>query len=399
MIISMTKPFWLKSSVWITLFILLGCGLRLIWPEDMKWKADEIWMYETARSVINHTTPWPSLGMGNGVGFLNPGLSVWIFIGLAAIAPDPVSMVQWVQVSNVLAIALWVGFIRRYVPQSEQEVWLWGMAIASVNPLAVHFSRAIWATDILPLVGFLVFVGHWWRDKRWGALTWGFVGTLIGQIHMSGFFWQGGLVIWTLLKTQNHTRWRYWLLGTSLGIIPMLPWLAQMGGQAIGQVRPSWAEILTPNFHLHWLLMGWGLEVDYEFGAAFWRMTNAPAIFVALGLAIGAIITIWRAPDRALVRDYFGAGAIVMPVLLLLARVRIPAHYLIVLFPFTQIWVAWLLRGRVKLLMLVCFAQLFLTVYFLGYVHIHGGIPDGNYGLTYRVINSSNLTGPQNPKH
>jgi hypothetical protein len=84
-----------------------------------------------------------------------------------------------------------------------------------------------------------------------------------------------------------------------------------------------------------------------------------------------------------------------MPVLLLLARVRIPAHYLIVLFPFTQIWVAWLLRGRVKLLMLVCFAQLFLTVYFLGYVHIHGGIPDGNYGLTYQ----SNLTGPQNPKH
>jgi hypothetical protein len=174
---------------WIGFFILCGCLLRLVWAADMKWKADEVWMYETARGVVMGQIPWPWLGMGNGVGFANPGLSVWSFIGLAGLSHDPVEMVRWVQVSNVLAIGLFSGFVRRYVLRTEQMIWLWGLAIASVNPLAIHFSRAIWATDILPLVGFFVFVGHWFRQQRWGAFVWGLVGTLIGQIHMSGFFW------------------------------------------------------------------------------------------------------------------------------------------------------------------------------------------------------------------
>ena len=59
---------------WIILFIVLGCLLRLVWAEDMKWKEDEIWMYQTARSVVQGRMPWPWLGMSNGVGFLNPGL-------------------------------------------------------------------------------------------------------------------------------------------------------------------------------------------------------------------------------------------------------------------------------------------------------------------------------------
>ena len=68
------------ETCWIILFIIFGCLLRLLWAEDMKWKEDEIWMYRTARSVVEGRMHWPWLGMSNGVGFLNPGLSVWCFI-------------------------------------------------------------------------------------------------------------------------------------------------------------------------------------------------------------------------------------------------------------------------------------------------------------------------------
>ncbi len=45
------------ETCWIILFIVFGCLLRLLWAEDMKWKEDEIWMYRTARSVVEGRMP------------------------------------------------------------------------------------------------------------------------------------------------------------------------------------------------------------------------------------------------------------------------------------------------------------------------------------------------------
>ena len=401
---------------WIILFIVLGCLLRLVWAEDMKWKEDEIWMYRTARAVVEGRTPWPWLGMSNGVGFLNPGLSVWCFIALAWVSENPVTMVRWVMVSNIVAIVLFAEFIRRYGAKSERSIWLWGLAFLSVNPLAIHFSRAIWATDILPFVGFFVFVGHWFRQRRSGAFTWGLVGMLIGQIHMSGFFWQASLVLVTAwknrTKNRGNTKWGWWLLGTTIGVIPMLPWIAQMGTTAATIARPSWAEILTPNFPLHWLLSGWGLNLEYDLGLEFWRsFIQEPRVFgypsfgaatALLFLAISAIASLvrwWKARSAVeiksqveseaksefVITDYFWAGGVIMPLLLLIARVRVPGHYLIVLYPFIQIWAAWLERGRGRSLILISTAQLFLSVCFLSFIHTHNGNSNWPYGLVYHL--------------
>ena len=406
-----------RQRYWIAAFMLLGCLLRLVWAEDMKWKADEVWMYTNATNVVLGSQPWPWLGMGNGVGFLNPGLSIWCFIALRWLSSGPIEVVRWIQISNIVAIALFAGFIRRYIPRSEQNIWLWGLAIASVNPLAVHFSRAIWSVDILPFVGFWLFAGHWWRQTRWGALLWGLIGTLIGQIHMSGFFWQGSLFLWEVMRRKKQvTRWRWWLGGTMLGIIPMLPWIIQIATQAVTSTRPSWAEILTPNFHLHWLLTGWGLNLEYEFGSVLWRslifaprLNGVPTFGIAIlliFLAISAIIAVIQGLNNLRHRSgqdklaetslngYFGAGAVIMPLLLLLVRVRIPAHYLIILFPFTYTWVAWMLRRHQNWLIAVCWAQFCLTAVFLTYVHIHGGIPNGNYGISYAQAILSGTTSP-----
>src|SRR5262249_3528505 len=40
----------------------LGAVLRLIWVEDMEWKADEVWTFSQTQEV-GHTKPFPWLGM------------------------------------------------------------------------------------------------------------------------------------------------------------------------------------------------------------------------------------------------------------------------------------------------------------------------------------------------
>ncbi len=401
---------------WMIGLIVLGCLLRLVWAEDMVWKGDEIWMYQTARAVVDGQIPYPALGMYTSMGFLNPGLGVWCFIALAWVSKDPIAMVYWVMGSNIVAIGLFAAFVRRYIPQSERSIWFWGLTMLSVNPLAIHFSRTLWTNDILPFVGFFVFVGHWFRQTRSGAFTWGLIGTLIGQIHMSGFFWQGALVLVSLWKEKpwkgsfwkhqsknsRQTRWGFWLLGTGIGIPSLVPWIAQMGGTAATVERPSWAEILTPNFPLHWLLSGWGLNLEYNLGEEFWRsfiqeprILGIPSFGSAIALlllavsAIAALVRWWRDRDQVkpqfVITDYFWAGGVVMPLLLLLARVRVPAQYLIVLYPFIQIWAAWLERGRMRSLILICAAQLFLSICFLTFIHIHGGNSNWPYGLVYHL--------------
>ncbi len=410
---------------WIFGFVVLGCLLRLVWADDMKWKADEIWMYEVARDVVSGKQPWPWLGMGNGAGFLNPGLSIWCFIVMAWVSPDPIHMVRWVQGSNIAAIGLFILFILRCVPKAERSVWLWGMAMISVNPLAIHFSRALWAQDILPFVGFFVFAGHWFRHLRSGAFVWGLIGTLLGQIHMSGFFWQASLVLITLMSPKNWglggqkvskspTNWLFWALGTTIGLLPMIPWIQQIGGTAATIARPSWAEILTPNFPLHWLLSAWGLNLEYDLGPEFWRsflaeprlfgyptfIAAAALLFLAVS-AIAALVRWWksRSKTRDLISDpnslakppgteigpYLWAGGVIMPILLLFARVRVPGHYLIVLYPFVHIWVAVLERGRLRSLIAICSAQLVLSICFLVFIHIHNGGPADFYGTVYRL--------------
>ncbi|MEB3294885.1 MAG: hypothetical protein VKJ24_17145 [Synechococcales bacterium] len=419
---------WEKGA--IAAFVILGCGLRFLWAGDMKWAGDEQWMYDNATAVVQGQQVFPWVGMRNGVGFANPGLSVWVFILLRGLASDPISLVQWIQGVNVLAIALLAVFIVRCIPKQQQHLWGWGMAIAAVNPLAIFFSRALWAQDLLPLFSILMLVGHWFRQTRWGAFVWSLLGMLSGQVHMSGFFWFASLTIatgWNEIRRMTRknvpvgmqyrpvgmqyrrdvpaerlygTDWLAWLAGIAIGLIPLLPWLLDLT-VAVKAKRPSWAELLTPNFHLHWLTTGWGLNLEYIFGGVFWRsLWQEPRIagiatggvglclLMLVGLALvslGRWIRQWR--DRhvnSTLQSYFWAGGLIMPILLLVARVRVPAHYLIILFPWLYLWVASLWHDRPKILTLITVLQLSLSLTYLLYVHLQGGVPGGNFGWSYQ---------------
>src|SRR5262249_35004334 len=159
-------------------------GLRLVWAEDIEYKGDEYWTFQRTQAV-GRTEPFPWVGMPTSAGFVNPGMSAWVFLALGklAAAQSPPDLARAVQGLNVRALVLLVGFALRVVPREEREFWLWGAALAAVNPVAVLFHRKIWPPSVLPLFTLVLLAGWWRRERRWGAFTWGLVGALVGQIH------------------------------------------------------------------------------------------------------------------------------------------------------------------------------------------------------------------------
>lgn len=418
-------PFWVALTA-----IVLGSVLRLIWLGDMEWKSDEVWMYQKAKE-IERTGQYPALGMPSGAGGLvNPGLSVWSFAFLAKVSKTPIQMNAWVAGLNALALFFFLFFIGYSVPEKERREWFWALALMAVSALPILFSRKIWAQCLLPLFSFLVLLGHWHRRKIWGALLFGTAGALIGQLHMSGFFFTAGLVVATLIrdfregkKSGGQFPWSVWLWilgGLIVGSLTLLPWLSHLGG---GGAAP-WERlknIFSFKFYTHGLATAWGLDLREYLGAEFDRLIHEPyvfgkasygVLFAHLILAVFAIhpllkwagekimyLTLKRrfpsirrskdlsreglpAPEA---RFYLGAAFWGMGILLTLTGLNLKAHYLIVLYPILFLLVPIFYPGRNRILLLILFLQLFISANFLGYIHKNGGAPGGDYGKSYRV--------------
>ena len=392
----------------------------------MEWKSDEIWMFEQARSVVLGQAWIPSVGMTNSAGFVNPGMSLWVFIPLA-FSPDPLHMVRWVMALNAGAIVAFAGFVLRHIPQKHQLTWLWGLAIASVNPMAILFSRKIWAQNILPPFCFLLFLGHQFRHRIWGAAMWGLVGTIVGQIHMSGFFFQPILVGWTLWQERDwarsigarvgdhksnmhsspRTHWLSFTVASGLGLLPLLPWVRVLIEQGINR-GPGTARNFIPEFYLQWLTTGWGLNLEHQLDRVFWQVFLAePHVFgvATYGMAVTHLLVVGSAlytlgrwvgsnyhrqqvrsvPGFDGLRFYFTAGAIGMGLFLTGIGQRVPVYYLTILFPFPYLWVVVMCKSNPKWLSAIAATQLAISVTFLGFIHHQGGIPDGKYGTAYHL--------------
>ena len=195
----------------------------------MEYKGDEIWTFEHVQDV-RAGGPLPMLGMPTSQYFLNPGMSLWVFLPLAEIAQvkDPVDLCRAVQVVNVLALFGLVAFGLRIVPRAEREVWLWAAALVSVNPLAVLSHRKIWPPCVFPII-IMAFLLSWWRrDKRVGAFCWGLIGACLGQIQGAGFFFAAGFALWAFLFDRRRVQWGSWFVGSCVGSLQHDPWLLYM---------------------------------------------------------------------------------------------------------------------------------------------------------------------------
>jgi hypothetical protein len=323
-------------------------------------------------------------------------------------------MTMAIEALNVLAILGFFLFIWFKVPAPQQQTWLWGLAITSVNPIAILFSRNIWNPAFLSIFGLVIFLGHWYRRNFFGSLAWGAFGTLVGQVHIGGFFFQAALLGWTLWRDRQEIRkeTRAWLgfgLGTILMTLPLIPWLQYMLSEITNKVGVAeGSKTIFPEFYIQWITSAWGLNLEYMMGNVFWKrflleptIMGIPTYLVAIAhlfLAIAALYAIIRYLTSTKFRNlvnkdsksfmetlfYIRVGGLGMGLLFSLLLLRVPVYYLNILYPFLHIWIAYLYRQRPKLLAAIVIAQLIISINFLTFVHQNGGIPDGQrYGLSY----------------
>jgi hypothetical protein len=85
-------------------------------------------------------------------------------------------------------------------------------------------------------------------------------------------------------------------------------------------------------------------------------------------------------------------GAVLVPlgILLTLTTLTLYRHHLLAAFPLPLVWFSWISlaggspRARRWLAVLIV-ANLVLSAGFLHYIHLHGGAPRGDYGVTWRA--------------
>jgi hypothetical protein len=404
--------------------ILVGIALRLVWVEDMEYKADEAWTFEQTRAAdFRHGIPW--LGMDSSVHVRNPGMSLWVFVALGRLAgaEDPPALTRAVQAANCLALVLLLVFIGRHVAARQREAWLWAAALAAVNPLTVLFHRKLWPPCVLPLLSLAALWGWWRRGRPWPAFVWGLVGACLGQIHMAGFFFAGGFALWALLFDRKSVAWRAWLSGSILGALPLIPWAWQgLAHPAQGGTSPlCWVHAVEGKFWGRWCTESFGLGVDYTLGRHFREFLGWPLVgqrpTYLVGLAHAVVVgtatfllgrlawSLWRArrelAGRLIGRESpaaFTQAAAVwgFGLLMTLSCLSIHRHYMIVLFPLECLWVARLALPRPEgarprparraraLLAALWVAQLVISTELLAYIH-HKQRLDAEYGTTYRA--------------
>ena len=395
----------------------IGASLRFSYPEDIEYKHDERWMFETTQAVAGGAE-LPVVGMPSSQGIANPGLSVWAFIGLQKVsgAKTPVQLAQAVQAVNVAAILLLLLFIALAVPPRERAGWVWGAGLVCVSPLSVLFHRKIWAQSVLPLFAMVFIVGWWYRKKHWSAaFVWGATGALLGQVHMAGFFLAAAVLAWTVLfdPDRKGVSWASWSAGSMLGALSLIPWFVEASRQ-VGHGGPSfhisaWFNLKWWNY---WVSNSTGLTMEHSLGAHFWSFLKYPLIgrqptylvaVLHVVLALCTLYVLWlvirhlrenrgtwsrlfigRGSDASfLINSYFwGCGILITAFGVLIQR-----HYLLVAFPLTYVWFARFLaddsRRGARVFAVLWSAQLLVSLLFLYYIHANGGAPSGDYGASY----------------
>ncbi|MBI2711849.1 MAG: hypothetical protein HYX41_03140 [Bdellovibrio sp.] len=415
--ISKSNRGWL---LFLFISLSLGALLRLIWGLDIEYKYDEQFMFEQSQTR-EFWEAWFHSGMLAGVQIPNPGLSIAVFVALAKIfgATTPPELAQAVQILNTLALFFLAWFAFSQVEKQVRESWLWGTALVCVSPIAVLLQRKIWAQSVLPLFCMTLIFGWHWRNKRWGAFLWGVIGALVGQIHLSGFFVAFAVFVWTWAK-KYPVRWKYWLVGSVLGALPLIPWAFEILSQGkLRSIPASGLDIrnLVECFWEYWATDSLGVGLSYSLHKneffQFWKYPyffNSPTFLVGIahliliGMGLKIFFTslkdffvqvksknkrtqLFLGPDQPSTSTLEKASFWGFGPLLHLTGVRVTRHYLIMTFPLEWVWLARLALARDKtrkLLPWIWGLQLFVSALFLYYIHINHGALTGDFGPSYR---------------
>lgn len=424
-----TKKSFNKETILIFILCLVGIILRFMWPEDMQWKADQIYMWEHAKAIAEGKgIEW--IGMPSGVSVRNPGLGLWIFSFIALFCDSPPDMVPFIAAFNVIAIIIFFYFVQskisiegKNIYGDNPQTWLWAVALYCVNPMAILFSRDIWATNTLSIFTVLIMMGAYSRQDKWGAFCWGMFGAMIGQIHMPGFFFSFGIVVFMFLhdkKNNIKTNWFFWFLGSVVGTIPMLPWIPYAieyyanKSTVAHQVESSFsfAKHFNLKFFYYLAYDSIGVHLRFMMGGKAKDIWQGPLLLGKSTYLLGICyvylvgILVWKAKflvfklietlkqlyertffvkltfiDQLLYSTVIGMG-----IVLTITGIRIHPHYLSCLYPIILFWPIKIFIKHKRILFGIILCQLLISFSFFRYVHVNEGVQGQEYGDTYRYI-------------
>ena len=402
-----------------------GALLRFVWVGDVEYKDDEDQLFHYSQSVPAADL-WPAIGTTSGVREIrHPALGIWTFAVLARAfhLRTPPDVTRSVQALSLVALGLLFWFAWRVVPASERDVWLWTAALAAVNFAAVLYARKIWIPNLLPVFATVILIAWWHRETRAGAFIWGLMGTLIGQIQMSGFFHAAAVVIGTVLFARTNVRWRAWLAGSAWGVIPALPWLSYLWINHVPHdvfSTTSPRAMLGPGFFRVAFDIGLSQTADFNLGNHFEAYLAYPVLFGAptqgvrvarvLLYVVGIIAVVGLVV--ATVRELRGVrggrrlsdthlclvNAAIAGLLFSLAGVSNVPHHHLMMFPIEILWLPLALLSFVPKpqiwLAAVWLGSAVCTVGFLQFIHAHCGAPDAEYGIAYRCQENAAARSP-----
>jgi len=323
------------------------------------------------------------------------------------------ALTRGVQALSLIALALLFWFAARRGSPPEREVWLWTAALASVNLIAIVYARKVWLPDPLPIFCVIFLIGWSQRHTTVGALVWGIAGALLGQVHMSGFFYSAAVLLVTALLARTKVRWRAWLVGSAWGMIPALPWLRYVWSNRPA-LHASVAALPRTALNLDFFRVAFEISLsrtaEFKLGGHFQEYLGYPLVFgiathgvhVArmLLFVIGAIVLLVAAAAgcKALARsatrrapsdtELCLLNVALTGLLFSIAAVPNQPHYHLMVFPLEWLWIpiaaiAFLPKARIWL-MAVWLGSAVCTLGFLQFIHRHCGAPNGEYGIAYR---------------
>jgi hypothetical protein len=417
----------LLRKLWGPLFILIalaaGILLRVLFVEDMEYKEDEQFNFLQTQ-LIGKTQPWPWVGIASGVYIVNPGMSIWVFTLLAKLLRihQPTHLAYAIQGFALLGICLIIPFVFLFLKDlEERKIWLWAFALSLVNPFLVLYQRKLWPEPFLPFFTLITLMGWWKKSTRAGAFFWGLVGAILGQIHMSGFFFAAALALWTLAFDRN-AKWRAWFVGSFIGALPLIPWLIYLISHPTHQpVGAGWNEMIQLKYWVFWLTDPLGLHLGNALGVSkgnslwiqieeflhypllFGRATylvgvaHAVIILFAICIWLKGLRGIWHSPltlKSQLIGNHSStafaqnSALIACGLLMTLTGVTIRRYYMTVTFPLEFIFlIRWANPSSISgktLLATLWICELFISSNFVGYIHVNNGAPQGDYGISYK---------------
>jgi hypothetical protein len=416
----------------LTLSLVSGILLRMIFVDDMEYKEDEEYNF-TQTQLIGNRVPWPWYGIPSGVYLVNPGMSIWVFAILAKIfrIHSPTDLAHAVQAFALLGMSLVIPFTLKWVRDDEKQDWFWAFALSMVNPFLVLYQRKLWPEPFLPFFTMLTLIGWWRKELRVAAFVWGLAGAWLGQVHMSGFFFSAALFLWSVLflnKTdKNKTQWRFWFLGSVVGALPLIPWALHLLANPVRQSMTSGlGEILQFKYWVFWITDPLGLHLGNPLGLLRGQGSNFEQIsdFVRYPLIGGrptylvglAHVTTFLAAlfigVRALRHWYLDkkpnhsprsatsflimSAMIGCGLLMTTTGVVIRRYYMTVTFPLEFLFWIRLARSNTRLgtylLAILWISEAFISGSFVHYIHVNQGSIWGDYGKAYHLVIKDQVT-------